>query len=100
MELLYLHDVTTLKLDQEACTGCRICTLVCPRAVFRMVGKKAQIAERDACIECGACALNCTAGALSVRAGVGCANAIINRKLGRKNACCVIDEDEDACTTC
>lgn len=100
MELLYLHDVTTLKLDKESCSGCRMCILVCPRAVFRMVGKKAQIAQRDACIECGACALNCTAGALSVRAGVGCANAIINRKLGRKNACCVVDEDEDVCTTC
>lgn len=100
MELLYLHDVTTLKLDQEACTGCRMCTLVCPRAVFRMVDKKARIAQHDACIECGACALNCSAGALSVRAGVGCANAIINRKLGRKNACCVVDEDDDVCTTC
>jgi NAD-dependent dihydropyrimidine dehydrogenase PreA subunit len=100
MEILYLHDVTTLEIDEEACTGCRVCTLVCPRAVFRMTGKKAVIANRDACIECGACALNCAFEALSVRAGVGCANAIINRKLGRKNACCVVDDEEDVCTTC
>ena len=29
-------------------------------------------------MECGACALNCVPGALSVEPGVGCAQAIIN----------------------
>jgi len=35
------------------------------------------MADRDACMECGACARNCPTGALSVKAGVGCAAAII-----------------------
>jgi NAD-dependent dihydropyrimidine dehydrogenase PreA subunit len=50
---------------------------VCPHAVFEIDQRKAQIVDRDACIECGACALNCPAAALSVNAGVGCAAAII-----------------------
>jgi NAD-dependent dihydropyrimidine dehydrogenase PreA subunit len=100
MTLLYLRDVTTLKLHEEMCTGCKVCTLVCPRDVLKMEGKKVRIVEKDACIECGACALNCAFDAITVKAGVGCANAIINSKLGRKNACCVIDDDRDVCTSC
>ena len=37
----------------------------------------ALIVDKDACMECGACALNCPANALEVNAGVGCAAAII-----------------------
>jgi len=100
MSTLYLHDVTTLKLDTEACNGCRVCLSVCPRGVFEMRGKKAFVVERDACIECGACALNCAAGALNVRAGVGCATAIINGRIGRKQACCVIGDDSEFGACC
>jgi hypothetical protein len=39
-------------------------------------------------MECGACSLNCPLGAISVQAGVGCANAVINSMLGRKNSEC------------
>ncbi len=77
MKLEYLKNVTTLKLDIEKCTGCRMCTIVCPHEVFEMNGNKARIINRDACIECGACARNCAFEALSVRAGVGCATGII-----------------------
>jgi len=78
MSLRYLENVVTLELDAEKCTGCKRCLQVCPHAVFEMHDRKARIADRDACIECGACAKNCAAGALSVDAGVGCAAAIIN----------------------
>ncbi len=76
--LRYIDGVTTLKLDADACTGCRVCTQVCPHGVFEMRDKRAVIVDANACIECGACALNCAYGALSVEAGVGCAAAIIN----------------------
>jgi ferredoxin len=97
-QLLYLKDVVTLKLDREKCVGCGMCLLVCPRAVLGPTNGKIEIANRDACIECGACARNCPAEALSVRAGVGCAAAVINSKLKRKgsSACCTIDSGQSS----
>jgi NAD-dependent dihydropyrimidine dehydrogenase PreA subunit len=96
--LLYLKDVVTLVLDAEKCTGCRMCLAVCPRDVFRPLNGKVEIASRDSCIECGACRRNCPSGALNVRAGVGCASGMINKMLGRKNACCVVDDDCGPCS--
>ena len=95
-KLVYLKDVVTLQLDDEACTGCAMCTTVCPRGVFELSHSKARITDRDSCIECGACARNCPEEALSVRVGVGCASAVINSMLGIRNAdcCCSIDQYE------
>jgi ferredoxin len=41
----------------------------------------AQIVDFDACMECGACALNCPVDAMRVEAGVGCAEGMINQWL-------------------
>ena len=84
----YLKNVVTLSLDGKKCTGCGRCEEVCPHRVFELVKGKAQIGERDLCIECGACALNCPSSAISVQAGVGCAAAIIWGWLtGREPSC-------------
>jgi NAD-dependent dihydropyrimidine dehydrogenase PreA subunit len=84
----YLKNVVTLKLDSERCTGCRRCTKVCPHAVFEMKDRKAMIVDRDACMECGACARNCAFQAIEVEAGVGCAAAVIFGALtGGKPSC-------------
>jgi ferredoxin len=76
-KLRYLDGVSTLELDVSRCTGCRVCTLVCPHAVLEMADGRARIVDRDACMECGACVTNCASEALSVDAGVGCASAIV-----------------------
>ena len=81
MKLRYLRNVSSLKLDREACTGCGRCIEVCPREVLMLQNKKAEILDLDACMECGACAMNCSFGAISVNSGVGCAAAIIQGKL-------------------
>ena len=73
----YLANVVTLKFVQEKCTGCGRCWEVCPHAVFVPEGNRARLADRDLCIECGACMRNCRFGAISVQSGVGCASAII-----------------------
>jgi NAD-dependent dihydropyrimidine dehydrogenase PreA subunit len=93
-KLVYFKDVVTLQLEGEACTGCAMCTTVCPRGVFEISHRKARIADRDSCIECGACARNCPAGAVSVRAGVGCATAVINSMLGLKTSGCDCSIDQ------
>jgi NAD-dependent dihydropyrimidine dehydrogenase PreA subunit len=84
----YLRDVVTLELDAAKCTGCGMCLEVCPRAVFEMRNGKAQVVDRDACIECGACETNCQAEAISVESGVGCARNVIKGLFGKKSGCC------------
>ncbi|MBI5375395.1 MAG: 4Fe-4S binding protein [Candidatus Schekmanbacteria bacterium] len=75
----YISNVSTLKYSPELCKGCGICAEVCPHGVFMINGnKKASITDIDLCMECGACEMNCAFGAISVKAGVGCAAAIIN----------------------
>jgi NAD-dependent dihydropyrimidine dehydrogenase PreA subunit len=76
--LTYLKNVTTLEYNSDRCTGCTLCTQVCPHEVFIMNDKKAELANPDLCMECGACALNCREEAISVKSGVGCAWGIIN----------------------
>ena len=93
----YLANVSTLKLDQEACIGCGICENVCPHTVFGQQNGKAVILDLNGCMECGACALNCPTQAIAVRSGVGCAQAILYgwlsaipflRRLFAPDACC------------
>ncbi len=96
-QLVYLKNVATLKFDPDRCTSCGMCLSVCPRAVLARNNGKIAIANLDACIECGACQQNCPPHALTVRAGVGCAHAIINAALGRSSSdCCCIIESEDS----
>lgn len=95
--LSYLKNVTTLKLYQEKCTGCGMCTAVCPHGVFDMEGKKARIGDRDACMECGACARNCPVAAIDVEAGVGCAAAFIVGALKGTEPTCDCGGGSDSC---
>ena len=88
MEMRYIRNGLTLELDPDRCTGCRECIEVCPHAVFAMTEGKAWIVDRGACMECGACARNCAAGALQVKVGVGCAAAIIGGLLRGSEPTC------------
>ena len=90
--LRYLSGVVTLELDQSKCNGCAVCLTVCPHAVLAMDNGLAEIVDRDACMECGACMLNCAADALKVEAGVGCVTAIIKGAIGGTEASCGCDD--------
>ena len=77
MKHRYLKNVQTLRLTPEKCTGCGKCTEVCPHGVFSIENGRAEIYDKNSCMECGACAINCPASAINVEANVGCAAAII-----------------------
>ncbi|MCL1826411.1 MAG: 4Fe-4S binding protein [Candidatus Cloacimonetes bacterium] len=93
----YLKNVVTLKYDISACVGCKRCTEVCPHRVFEMQDQKARITNKDLCMECGACALNCPTNAISVQAGVGCAAAIIYSWFTGKEPACGCSDDGAPC---
>ncbi len=93
----YLKNVTTLEYDSSKCIGCKMCIEVCPHNVFKMADKRVEIIDKDKCMECGACEINCITNALSVKKGVGCAAAVIwgfvkgtepNCDCGEGAACC------------
>ena len=85
----YLDNVTTLDLDQAACTGCGSCEDVCPHHVFEVREHKAKIRDKNGCMECGACATNCPVAAICVNPGVGCAAYIIQTWFkGKEHASC------------
>jgi NAD-dependent dihydropyrimidine dehydrogenase PreA subunit len=99
MTLTYLKNGETLALDAGSCNGCGTCVEVCPHDVFRVDGGLATIAQREGCMECGACALNCPTGAVTVRAGVGCAAAVLNGLLhGTAPSCgCDASKGRESC---
>ena len=78
MRMPSLRNGETLTLDSELCNGCKRCIEVCPHEVLSMAEGKARIMDRASCMECGACANNCEPGAIKVKAGVGCASAVIS----------------------
>lgn len=100
--MTYLKDVTTLLYNRNLCTGCAMCVNVCPHHVFIIVERKAMVISKDNCMECGACMMNCSAGAISVQKGVGCAYAIISSKLKGSSeiSCGCSGEDSKSSGSC
>ncbi|HNX25125.1 MAG TPA: mercury methylation ferredoxin HgcB [Spirochaetota bacterium] len=95
--MTYLKNITTLQVFPDKCTGCGRCMEVCPHAVFKLEDKKVTITDKDRCMECGACEKNCDFGAISVKAGVGCATAVINGMIRGTEPDCGCDGTSGAC---
>jgi NAD-dependent dihydropyrimidine dehydrogenase PreA subunit len=88
------HYLTnTLDFNPAKCINCGMCLAVCPHGVFFPHGRSVRLVRAQACMECGACQLNCPTQAITVESGVGCAAAMIQAALtGRKEATCGCDE--------
>ncbi len=62
-----------VKIDEERCKGCELCTTVCPKGILELskkINKKGYlvitITDKEKCIGCGMCALICPDIALEV----------------------------------
>jgi NAD-dependent dihydropyrimidine dehydrogenase PreA subunit len=88
MKSYYIKNVTTLSLDSSKCIGCKKCLEVCPHGVFIMNGKKAEIYNKNLCMECGACMKNCPSKAIKVEPGVGCAAALLFAAINKTAPSC------------
>jgi NAD-dependent dihydropyrimidine dehydrogenase PreA subunit len=93
----YISGVASIESFPELCTGCGMCTEVCPHGVLAIENKKAVILDKDRCMECGACVSNCAFGALSVDKGVGCAAAVINGMIKGGAPSCDCSGKSDCC---
>jgi NAD-dependent dihydropyrimidine dehydrogenase PreA subunit len=89
--MIRAYDTNTLMYDPDLCTGCEMCSIVCPHGVFVQNDDLASMAHPKRCMECGACQINCPTGAITVESGVGCAYALMRAAIAGKPesaACC------------
>lgn len=80
----YIKNVAKIEYESKKCIGCKMCTVVCPHAVFTMHYKKAVLRYKNRCMECGACMQNCLGNAINVSTGVGCATAVLNSMFSKQ----------------
>jgi ferredoxin len=86
--MLNAYATNTLQYDPSRCIGCGVCVDVCPHAAFEMRDRLAYLVNAPACMECGACQLNCPVNAIRVQSGVGCAAAMTRDALFGKGESC------------
>jgi NAD-dependent dihydropyrimidine dehydrogenase PreA subunit len=64
-----LHEdkVLRIELDYDKCEGLTLCLEVCPKDCFQVDSKlhKATIINKEECVQCGACIVQCPADALA-----------------------------------
>jgi NAD-dependent dihydropyrimidine dehydrogenase PreA subunit len=81
--------INTLIYNPDLCIGCEMCWNVCPHNVFLKKNGRAELVNNGACIECGACQVNCPTAAIKVNSGTGCAAAMMKAALtGREPSRC------------
>lgn len=98
--MVVTSDINTLKFDPDKCVNCDMCIYVCPHAVYGRNGE-VYVNNHDACMECGACMVNCPTDAIYVDAGVGCAYALMWSAIkGGKETCGCGGADEEKTVCC
>jgi NAD-dependent dihydropyrimidine dehydrogenase PreA subunit len=70
-----------IAFNSDKCSGCAVCPAVCPQGVIQMKNGKATLTDYHSCMECGACAKNCSYDAIELTKGTGCLAAIIKEDI-------------------
>ena len=68
------YSENIIDIDQEKCTGCGNCVLICGGEVFEVKDKKAVALRMEQCLECGNCEIACPFNAVQYqvpRGGTG-----------------------------
>ncbi|MBI4307009.1 MAG: ferredoxin family protein [Chloroflexi bacterium] len=87
--MISAYATNTLQYNPELCINCEMCIDVCPHGVFAPGDRAVRLVRSEACMECGACQLNCPVEAITVESGVGCATLMIRAALtGKKDLTC------------
>ena len=55
-----------IKIDEEKCTGCKLCIPNCPEGALQVIDGKARLVSDFLCDGIGACIGNCPEGAITV----------------------------------
>ncbi|NIQ39469.1 MAG: ferredoxin [Proteobacteria bacterium] len=57
--------MSTLKVDYESCDFCGVCVDVCPMQIIKIKEHIVEIKDRDSCMECQLCEVECSKQALT-----------------------------------
>ena len=62
--LLSLQNPLNYTIIAEKCTGCTLCSRVCPVGAITGTVKQPHVIDHEKCIKCGACREKCRFGAI------------------------------------
>jgi dihydroorotate dehydrogenase (fumarate) len=71
VEKLPREKIYTIIVDKEKCTGCKICTRVCPYGAISLDSMVKAYVDIEECDNCGLCVSLCPFNALELRRDIG-----------------------------